>query len=191
MGKTSKANNPLFTLNVGDDAPRGVNMLVEIPQGSINKYEYITESGIIKLDRVLYEQIPYPIEYGAIPRTWDEDEDPLDIMCLMSYPTFPGCLVAVRPIAVMEFIDSGEIDDKILAVPENDVRFRNVKDMDDVDSHRLDEISYFFTHYKELQFKYQGKGENQSVEVKGWYGREKAYQIIEDAVNRFKTKFTD
>lgn len=191
MDEVKKKNNPLFELEVGDDVPKKVNMLVEIPQGSINKYEYVTKLGIIKLDRVLYEQIPYPIEYGAIPRTWDEDEDPLDIMCLMSYPTFPGCLLSVRPIAVMKFIDSGEVDDKILCVPEKDVRFRHIKNMEDVDPHRLDEIAYFFTHYKELQYKYKKKevGKEQSTGVKGWAGVDRAYEIIEKAVERFTNKF--
>ena len=97
------------------------------PKVSFNKYEYVTEANIIKLDRVLFEMIPYPIEYGLIPQTWDEDNDLLDIMSLVSYPTFPGCLITVRPIGVMFMNDSGEVDDKIFAVPVDDVRFKHVK----------------------------------------------------------------
>ncbi|MBD3329321.1 inorganic pyrophosphatase [Candidatus Dojkabacteria bacterium] len=158
-------------------------MLVENPKGSINKYEYHTPTGLIKLDRVLYEQIPYPIEYGAIPGTWDEDDDPLDVMCLITYPTFPNCLISVRPVAVMLFDDCGEIDDKILAVPVDDVRFRNIQDVGDVDPHTLDEIGFFFKNYKELQFKYKGK--DASVEVKEWKDKKSAHEIIEAAVARF------
>lgn len=179
--------NSLLSLPVGDEAPKEVNMLVENPKGSINKYEYHTQTGIIKLDRVLYEQLPYPVEYGAIPGTWDEDEDPLDIMSLITYPTFPSCLISVRPVAVMYFDDNGEIDDKILAVPVDDVRFRNVQDIDDVDSHTLDEIGFFFKHYKELQFKYKNKEGH--VEVKEWKGKEAAYEIINSAIQRFADKF--
>ncbi len=179
--------NPLFTVPVGDDAPNEVNMLVENPKGSINKYEYNTQTGLIKLDRVLYSQIPYPIEYGAIPQTWDEDEDPLDIMALGSYPTFPGCLISVRPVAVLLFDDCGEVDDKILAVPVDDVRFRNVNDISDVDPHTLDEIGFFFQNYKQLQFKYKKK--EGKVEVKEWKDKAHAHKIINDAVERFGKKF--
>jgi inorganic pyrophosphatase len=181
--------NPLFTLPVGDDVPNEVNMLVEIPKGSFNKYEYDVETGQLGLDRVLFEYIPYPIEYGLIPQTWDEDEDMLDIMTLVSFPTFPGCLVKARPIGVMLFEDSGEVDDKILAVPANDIRFKHIKDIADVQPHTLDEIAFFFTHYKELQFKYKGETEK-SVSVKGMFGRDKAVEVLEKAIERFKQKYS-
>ncbi len=179
--------NPLFAIPVGDDAPNEVNMLVENPKGNINKYEYNTATGLIKLDRVLYSQIPYPIEYGAIPQTWDEDSDPLDIMCLITYPTFPGCLLSVRPVGVLLFDDCGEVDDKILAVPTDDVRFRNIKDICDVDPHTLDEIGFFFANYKQLQFKYKNK--EGKVLVKEWKGKSSAHDIINKAVARFKKEF--
>jgi len=183
----NQLQNPLFSIPVGDDAPNEVNMLVENPKGSINKYEYCTPAGIIKLDRVLFEQIPYPIEYGAIPQTWDEDHDALDIMSLITYPTFPGCLISVRPVGVMLFDDCGETDDKILAVPVDDIRFKHIKDISDVPEHTLDEIAFFFTHYKELQLKYKKK--TGSVTVKSWQDRAKAFEIIEDAENRFNKEF--
>src|SRR4030042_4991506 len=93
--------NPLFCLPIGDKPYEEINMLVEVPMGSINKYEYHTTTGLLKLDRVLYEKLPYPVEYGAVPQTWDEDEDLLDVMCMVSYPTFPNCLISVRPVGVM------------------------------------------------------------------------------------------
>lgn len=180
-------NNPLFTLPVGNDVPNEVNMLVEIPKGSINKYEYDVPTGLLKLDRVLFEQIPYPLEYGLIPQTWDEDDDMLDILSMITYPTFPGCLINVRPIAVMRFVDGGEVDDKILAVPVDDIRFKHINDVNDLTDHQKDEITFFFTHYKELQFKY--KKQDKQVEVKGWFDRNTAVEIIEEAMARFDKKF--
>lgn len=180
--------NPLFALPVGDDAPNEINMLVETPVGSINKYEFHTNSGLLKLDRVLFEKLPYPIEYGAIPQTWDEDSDLLDVMCLVTYPTFPGCLISVRPIGVMLFNDSGEKDDKILAVPVDDIRFKHIKSIDDLSDHQKDEISFFFERYKDLQFKYKGQTDKKVV-VEGWGGADKAHKIISEAQDLFKEKF--
>lgn len=180
--------NPLFNLPVGDKAPEEINMLVETPMGSINKFEFHTNTGLLKLDRVLFEKLPYPIEYGAIPQTWDEDDDLLDVMSLITYPTFPGCLISVRPIGVMLFNDSGEKDDKILAVPVDDIRFKHVKSMDDITEHQKDEIGFFFERYKDLQFKYKGQTDK-VVKVEGWGGVEKAYEIIKEAQGLFKEKF--
>ena len=185
-----KKMNPLFGLPVGDDAPKEINMLVETPMGSINKYEFHTKTGLIKLDRVLFEKLPYPIEYGAIPQTWDEDQDLLDVMCLVSYPTFPGCLISVRPIGVMLFNDSGEKDDKILAVPVDDIRFKHIKSIDDISEHQKDEIAFFFERYKDLQFKYKGQTDKKVV-VEGWGGVEQAYKIIEEAQGLFKETFPE
>lgn len=180
--------NPLFELPVGDDAPNKINMLVETPMGSINKYEFHTNTGLLKLDRVLFEKLPYPIEYGAIPRTWDEDSDLLDVMSLITYPTFPGCLISVRPIGVMIFNDSGEKDDKILSVPVDDIRFKHIKSIKDLSEHQVDEIGFFFERYKDLQFKYKGQTDKKVV-VEGWDGVEKAHQIISDAQELFKKTF--
>ena len=177
--------NPLFMLPIGDDPPHTINMLVETPMGSINKYEFHTNTGLLKLDRVLFEKLPYPIEYGAIPQTWDEDNDLLDVMCLVTYPTFPGCLLSVRPIGVMLFNDSGEKDDKILAVPADDIRYKHIKTIDDISEHQKDEIAFFFERYKDLQFKYKGQTDKKVV-VEGWGGVEKANEIIEEAGKLFK-----
>lgn len=183
-----KKMNPLFGLPLGDDAPKEINMLVETPMGSINKYEFHTKTGLIKLDRVLFEKLPYPVEYGAIPQTWDEDEDLLDVMSLVTYPTFPGCLISVRPIGVMLFNDSGEKDDKILAVPVDDIRYKDIKSIADISEHQKDEIAFFFERYKDLQFKYKGQTDKK-VMVEGWGDVEQAYQIIEEASGLFKATF--
>ncbi len=180
--------NPLFQLPVGDNAPNEINMLVETPMGSINKYEFHTNTGLIKLDRVLFEKLPYPIEYGAIPQTWDEDQDLLDVMCMVTYPTFPGCLISVRPIGVMMFNDGGEKDDKILAVPVDDIRYKHIKSIEDITEHQKDEIAWFFERYKDLQFKYKGQTD-QKVVVEGWHGINEANVIINDAIALFKKTF--
>jgi inorganic pyrophosphatase len=180
--------NPLFGLPVGDNAPEEINMLVETPMGSINKYEFHTQTGLLKLDRVLFEKLPYPVEYGAIPQTWDEDEDLLDVMSLITYPTFPGCLISVRPIGVMLFNDSGEKDDKILGVPVDDIRFKHIKSIKDLPTHTVDEIGFFFERYKDLQFKYKGQTDKK-VMVEGWDGVERAHKIIEAANKLFKKQF--
>jgi inorganic pyrophosphatase len=183
--------NPLFSLPVGDNPPEEVNMVVETPMGSINKYEFHAKTGIIKLDRVLFEKLPYPIEYGAIPQTWQEDNDTLDIMCIVTYPTFPNCLISVRPIGVMIFNDSGEKDDKIIGVPKDDIRFKHIEGIDDLTDHQKDEIGFFFERYKDLQFKYKGETDK-SVKLEGWENKEKAYKIIEESqklfIKNFKTK---
>lgn len=183
----SKPNNILFTLPTSDDFPNEINMLVEIPKGSINKYEYDVNSGQLSLDRVLFEQIPYPIEYGLIPQTWDEDDDMLDAMSLVTYPTFPGCKMAIRPVAVMLFEDGGEVDDKILGVPAADYRFQHIQDIGDIAPHTLDEIAFFFTHYKELQFKYKNKT-SQTI-VREWKDKAAAIEIIKLAQERFAKKY--
>lgn len=180
--------NPLFELPVGDKAPEEINMLVETPMGSINKYEFHTNTGILKLDRVLFEKIPYPIEYGAIPQTWDEDQDLLDVMCLITYPTFPGCLISVRPIGVMLFNDSGEKDDKILAVPVDDIRYKHISSINDLTEHQKDEIGFFFERYKDLQFKYKNQTDKKVI-IEGWEGVERAHTIIDEAIDLFKKTF--
>lgn len=186
----NKKINPLFLLPVGDDPPKEINMLVETPMGSINKFEYHTKTGILKLDRVLFEKLPYPIEYGAIPQTWDEDEDPLDVMCLVTYPTFPNCLLSVRPIGVMLFNDCGERDDKILAVPTDDIRFKHITGIKDITDHQKDEIGFFFERYKDLQFKYKGETDKK-VKLEKWEGKSRAFEIIQEAQNLFKKKFKE
>lgn len=183
----TKGINPQHALQTFDE-DGNINMIVEIPQGSYNKYEFVTEADIIKLDRVLYEMMPYPIEYGLIPRTYDEDNDLLDVMSLVSYPTFPRCLIAVRPIGVMRMNDSGEIDDKIFAVPVDDVRFKHIKTYTDVPQIRRDEIEYFWTHYKDLQFKYKNQPDKKIV-IEGWGDEKEALEVIKKCQDAYNQKY--
>ena len=158
--------------------PEFVNVIVEIPKGSQNKYEFDKEHCVLKLDRVLFSPMHYPGDYGFIPQTLGEDGDPLDGLVLVSYPTYPLTLIQARPIGVLKMIDKGEPDDKILCVPIDDPRFKDTKDIKDINKHVLAEIAHFFEVYKTL--------ENKKVEIKGWHDAKKAMEIIKECVERYK-----
>ncbi len=155
-----------------------VDAFIEIPTGSQNKYEYDKEQGVFKLDRVLFSPMFYPAEYGYLENTLALDGDPLDILVLVTNPTFPGCVIESRVIGVLNMIDSGEEDAKLLAVPVEDPRFDHVKSLEDVSEHTLKEISHFFERYKDLQGK--------KTEIGAWEGPEKASQLVDECVNRYK-----
>jgi inorganic pyrophosphatase len=159
-----------------------INVVVENVKGSSNKIEYDNENGCFSLDRVLYSPVFWPFDYGFIPRTWHEDEDPVDVVLLTTYPTFPGCVVKARPIGVIIMEDEKGIDDKIVAVPVKDPRFKNVKSINDLNEHLKKEIQDFFESYKKLE---PGK----FVKFKDWQGLEKAKEIIEKAKEAYKKKF--
>ena len=158
-----------------------VNVIIEIAKGSKNKYELDKKTGLIKLDRVLYSAMHYPLDYGLIPRTYCDDGDPLDILVISSESLIPGALVEVRIIGAMKMIDSGEQDDKLIGVVANDPRFNHIKDINDVGEHLLKEIKHFFEHYKDLQGK--------KVEVTEFLGKKDALKILEDSIELFKNKF--
>lgn len=140
--------------------PGLLNVLIEIPAGSKNKYEFDKDLNAFALDRVLFSSVSYPYDYGFVPNTLADDGDPLDGMVLMDQPTFPGCVIAARPIGMLEMIDGGDRDEKILCVPVEDPRFSDVKTLEDVAAHRLDEIAEFFRTYKNL--------EKKVTEILGW-----------------------
>jgi inorganic pyrophosphatase len=154
--------------------PEGaVEVLVEIPRGSRNKYEYDSERGILRLDRTLYSSVHYPTDYGFIPETCAEDGDELDAMVIVEEATVPGCHVFARPIGVMRMTDDNGIDDKIICVPLADPRLAEVHEFSDIARHWQREIEHFFRIYKELQ--------NLQVEVRGWADSAVAWEIIEAA----------
>lgn len=162
----------------GPAAPEAVYAVIEIPRGSRNKYEYDKEKEAFILDRVLYSPVHYPAEYGIIPKTLWDDGDPMDILVLMDQPTFPGCIIETRPVGVMKMIDTGENDDKILGVPVDDPRFKDVFDIEDLPEHLLDEIQHFFVEYKKLQGK--------KTEVLGWEGKEEAFDAIKRSIKLYE-----
>ncbi len=136
-----------------------MNVIVEIPRGVKNKYEIDKETGLIKLDRVNHTAQTYPFDYGFVPQTLWDDGDALDVVLLTTEPLFPGLLLEARPVGIMHMIDSGEADEKIIAVPTGDPRFQDVKDIKDVNAHTLKEIHHFFATYKQLQNKVVEVGE--------------------------------
>jgi inorganic pyrophosphatase len=168
---------------LGKDAPEEINVIVEIPKGSPNKYEVDKETGLIKLDRANYSSAPYPFDYGFAPQTYWEDGDPLDVIVLTTFPLAPGILVTVRPVAVMEMIDSGDSDYKIIAVPVEDKRWDDVKDVGDINTHSLKEFQHFFETYKAL------KGKPAPVEIKGIKGKDEAIAAVKKSVELYAEKF--
>ena len=139
-----------------------MNVIIEIPRGSKNKYEIDKLTGLIALDRAMHTAQDYPFDYGFVPRTYWDDGDALDVLVLTTYSLSPGVLVRVRPVAVMDMIDDGESDNKIIAVPAKDPRWDDVQDLADVNKHTLKEIEHFFATYKKIQ--------NKEVEVQGFRG---------------------
>ncbi len=130
-----------------------MNVVIEIPKGSKNKYEIDKHTGIIKLDRVMHSAQDYPFDYGFVPQTLWDDGDALDVVLLTTHPLAPGILVEARPIGIMHMVDGGEPDEKIIAVAAGDPRYADVKDIADANQHVLKEIAHFFATYKQIQKK--------------------------------------
>lgn len=151
--------------------------VIEIPKGSKAKYELDKDTGLLKLDRILYTSTHYPANYGFIPRTFAEDGDPLDVLVLCSETIFPLALVNCYPIGVISMVDSGEADDKIIAIPFGDPTYNSYTDIDQLPKHIFDEMSHFFTVYKAL--------ENKATAIDEVKGREAAVKIIENCIDRY------
>jgi len=158
--------------------PGILNVLIEIPAGSKNKYEFDKDLQAFALDRVLYSSVQYPYDYGFVPNTLADDGDPLDGMVLMDQPTFPGCVIPARPIGMLEMIDGGDRDEKILCVPDKDPRFADVTSLSNIAPHRLDEIAEFFRTYKNL--------EKKVTEILGWQDIDKVMPLVEQCIKAVK-----
>ncbi|MFN3730089.1 MAG: inorganic diphosphatase [Fimbriimonadaceae bacterium] len=161
----------LLDVPIGPHAPMIFNTIIEIPKGSTNKYELDPELGVMKLDRVLYSPLYYPFDYGYIPQTLYLDGDPLDALVLISHPTFPGCVVEVKAIGVLEMRDEKGPDEKILCVAAKDPRYAFRKSINDLQEHTLKELRHFFEVYKIL--------EEKTVDVQGWAEVATAIHLIE------------
>ena len=175
--------NLLMTLPAwADEENFIVNTIVEINTHTINKYELITETGHLKLDRVGYSSLSYPFVYGAIPMTWDLDDDPLDIEIVhITEPLIPGSLVEARVIGVMKYVDGDEVDDKIIAVLNDDKRVAHIQSVDDLGENWKTETKYYWEHYKDLKKPGMGK----SGDVKGFFDKLEAKKIIDESIERF------
>ena len=167
----------LYDIDPGPLSPEEVRMIVEIPKGSSNKYEYDGELDMFRLDRALYSPMHYPGDYGFIPGTLAEDGDPLDVLTLMQQPTFTGCVVSVRPVAILNLRDEKEGDAKILAVPTKNPRYDQIHTMDQIYPHVRREIEHFFQIYKELQ--------GAVMQVDGWAGPMEARKAIVECRQRY------
>ena len=165
-------------VRIGEQSPEKIDVVIEIPRGSHHKYEYDEQMHEIKLDRVLHSAVFYPTDYGFIPDTRGGDGDHLDALVIISEPTFPGCIMEVRPIGVLSMSDDKGEDHKIICICSNDPRLKEINSLDDLDEHHKNEIQHFFEVYKQL--------ENKEVDVRGWLGKDEAFKII----NEGKEKYT-
>lgn len=157
-----------------------MNVIVEINKGSMNKYEIDKETGLIALDRVSHTAQAFPMDYGFVPQTLWDDGDALDVVLLTTYPLFPGILVRARPVAIINMIDSGDSDAKIIAVPTDDPRWSGVQDIKDINPHTLKEIEHFYLTYKNLQ--------NKVVTIDSMEGKEAAQKAFVRAQELYANK---
>lgn len=176
--------NLLHVLPAYADKEKGViNVIVELNSHTINKYEIITESGQLKLDRVGYSSLSYPFAYGAIPSTWDLDGDPLDVEIVnVTEPLIPGSIVEARIIGVMKFNDGGETDDKIIAVLNDDKRVDHITSFEQLGEYFQKETSYYWEHYKDLK-------KPGSCKVEGFFGNDEAAKIMDECIARYNTDY--
>lgn len=165
--------NPWHDIEFGEKSPEMVNALIEIPRFSKTKFEIDKKSGLLKVDRVLYSSVHYPANYGFIPQSYCGDHDPLDILVLGQAEVFPLSIMRARPIGYMRMVDQGEADDKIISVHADDPEMSHIQTIQDLAPHILAEIRNFFEIYKNL--------ENKTVEVKGFFDKKDAYQVIIEA----------
>lgn len=170
--------HPWHSVNPGDDLPLFVNAIIEIPKGSKGKYELDKESGLLRLDRVLFSSVHYPANYGFIPQTYCDDHDPLDILVICSIDVVPMCLIEAKVIGAMEMVDGAERDDKIIAVARNDMSVNYLNDISELPPHTLVELRRFFEDYKMLEHK--------NVIVEQFMSHEKAYEIVSESLKLYK-----
>jgi inorganic pyrophosphatase len=173
--------NPWHIVSPGSEVPNVVNAIIEIPKGCRAKYELDKESGLLKLDRVLYSSVYYPANYGFIPQSYCDDHDPLDILVLSQIECVPMCIIEAKVIGVMQMIDGGEADDKIIAVAANDMSVNYINDISELPPHFIDEMRHFFEEYKKL--------ERKTVVVEEFQDKAKAEEIITQSFEDYRKMF--
>jgi len=175
--KTLLPNRTLWDIDPGPDCPAVVRIVVEIGKNSSNKYEYDPHLRLFRLDRTLYSPMHFPGDYGFIPGTIADDEEPIDVLVLVEHPSFPGCLIRVRPVGMLDMLEGSRYDHKILAVPEHSPRYEQIQGLEDLPPHVLTEVQHFFEIYKEL--------EGKTVEMKGWQNLAEARTAIQKSRSRY------
>ena len=171
----------LYHLPIGSEMPMIVSVVVEIPKGTRNKIEYDPHAGVFRLDRVLYSPLHYPGDYGFIPQTLSLDGDALDVLVLVTDPTFTGCVIMAQPIGTLVMHDEKGEDEKILAVPAHDPRFEEVNELTDLRAHTLREVEHFFEIYKLL--------EGKPTALLGWRTARTAHSLIQEAHQLYRQKY--
>ena len=166
--------HPWHSVSPGENSPESVTAIIEIPKGSKAKYEIDKETGLLRLDRMLFSSVMYPANYGFIPQTYCDDHDPLDILVLCSADVYPLSMIEAKVIGVMHMVDNGEQDDKIIAVAKNDMSVNYIDDLSELPPHTMKEIVRFFQDYKALEHK--------NVTVEDLLGKEDAYHVIKESI---------
>ncbi len=175
--------NPWHDVTVGAEVPETVNAIIEIPKNTRAKYELDKESGLLKLDRVLYASMYYPANYGFIPQTYCDDDDPLDILVLSSITIQPLCLVEAKVIGVMRMVDGDEKDDKIIAVAKHDMSVNHIENVSELPRHFFRELRNFFEDYKKL--------ENKEVTVEEFQKKDVAIDVVKQSIIDYNNKFRE
>ncbi len=173
--------NPWHSVSAGDQLPEYVNGIIEIPKGTRAKYELDKDSGLLRLDRVLYSSVYYPANYGFIPQSYCDDKDPLDILILSQIDVVPMCIVPAKVIGVMRMLDQGEADDKIIAVAAGDPSVSHISDISELPAHFISEMRSFFEDYKKL--------ENKTVVVEEFLNKQTAIRILLESFEMYKAYF--
>jgi inorganic pyrophosphatase len=175
--------HPWHGVNPGYEVPGKVTAVIEIPQGSRSKYEMDKDSGLLRLDRIIYSSFIYPVNYGFIPQTLGHDGDPLDILVICSQPIQPLCLVEATVIGNMQMVDQGKKDDKIIAIATHDPTVAFIKDIDELPAHFFNELKQFFSQYKVL--------ENKVVEIDAFQHKKDALPVVQEAIDYYKEQFRE
>ncbi|MDX2195097.1 MAG: inorganic diphosphatase [Cytophagales bacterium] len=173
--------NPWHEVSFGDKYPEYVQAIIEIPKGSKCKYELDKDSGLLRLDRILFSSVHYPANYGFIPKTYCDDQDPLDILVICSEEVAPMCIVEAKVIGVMQMIDNNEKDDKIIAVAAKDMSVNYINDIEQLPPHTIVELRRFFEDYK--------KAEQKIVKVENFLSKYHACKVIDEAIALYNSKF--
>jgi inorganic pyrophosphatase len=174
--------HPWHDVPIGDDAPDEFNVVIEVSKGSKVKYELDKDTGLLEVDRILYSSVVYPENYGFIPQTLADDDDPLDVIVLMQEPVQPMSLLEVRPIGIMPMVDEGENDENIICVHVEDPQYEGFTNVGQFPGHRLREIQQFFMEYKNL--------ENKEVEVGDIKGPDEAKQYVQHSIEQYKKQYS-